>query len=578
MPRRLAAILAADIVGYSKAMAADEAGTLARLKAHRAELFEPAVAKHNGRIIKLMGDGTLVEFSSVVDAVECAIAIQSALAAVSDAMELRIGINLGDVIVDDDDVYGDGVNVAARLEVLAPQGGICVSDMVYQNIQTKLVAEFEDGGAQTLKNISKPVCTWRWLPDTANPQGLGTGPAHAKSTENQPERAAIAVLPLDNMSGDPDQEYFSDGISEDIITELSRFRELFVIARNSSFSYKGRSVKVQEIGRDLGVSYVVEGSVRKAGNRVRITVQLIEAASGNHVWAERYDRELQDIFDLQDEITQAIVALLPVRLHGDRIASVRHKASENLTAYDCYLHGRWLYDKSSGQNPKALDLLDKALEIDPGCAHAHAYIARAHAYSIYTVNPTGADPLAAAQQSTEQALAKGEGDPFIHATAGYVYIFSGSHELADRHSAKALLLNPNDIFAMLARGYVLAYLGEYDAGVAQLTQALRHDPHYPDYFHELLAEACYMQRNYEQAVDIYNRWQNPPLHMYVPLAVNYAQLGRMDEAKAAIAQFEDKRPDHADFTNYAVTHVRMCRRPEDADHWLEGYRKVGFAV
>lgn len=554
-------------------MAADEAGTLTGLKAHRAELFEPAVAKHNGRIIKLMGDGTLVEFASVVDAVECAIAIQSAIAEDAEALPLRIGINLDDVMIDGDDVYGDGVNVAARLETLAPEGGICVSDMVYQNVQNKLDATFQDAGQQTLKNIARPVQVWRWeLNDTPSPTG------HSERQLALPDRPSLAILPFNNMSGDPDQEYFSDGITEDIITELSRFRELFVIARNSSFSYKGKSTKVQEIGRDLGVAYIVEGSVRKAGNRVRITVQLIEAESGNHIWAERYDRELKDIFDLQDEITQAIVALLPVRLQSARLEGVRQKPSENLSSYDCYLHGRWLYDQSAGQDPKALEQLRKALEIDPDNAHAHAYIAQAHAYSIYTVNPTGTDPINAAMDSAERALAGGEGDHFIHATAGYVYILAEQHDLAERHSEKAVALNPNDIFAMLIRGYVLAYLGELEAGTAQLTRALRYDPHWPEFFNELLAEASYMRKEYEKAVDTHTHWRNAPLHAYVPLAVNYAQLGLMDEARKAIAQFEDKRPEHADFAHYAATHVRMCKRQEDAEHWLEGYRKVGFAV
>ncbi len=346
MSRKLAAILAADMVGYSKAMAEDEAGTLARVKAHRSELFNPAVATHNGRVVKLMGDGTLVEFASVVDAVECALSIQTALAVDPNGISLRIGINLGDVLIDGDDVYGDGVNVAARLEPLSPEGGVCLSDMVYQNVQSRIDASFDDLGEQSLKNIDRPVRAWAWRPANATP-----GPAAA----SKPDRPSIAVLPFNNMSGDPEQEYFSDGITEDIITELSRFRDLFVIARNSSFSFKGRAVKVQEIGRDLGVGYLVEGSVRKSGNRVRVTVQLIEAASGNHVWAERYDRQLEDIFDLQDEITQAIVTQLPMRIQNARVDALRQKPSENLSAYDLFLQGRWLYDQTSGQDERALE-------------------------------------------------------------------------------------------------------------------------------------------------------------------------------------------------------------------------------
>jgi TolB-like protein/Tfp pilus assembly protein PilF len=492
-------------------------------------------------------------------------------------IRLRIGINLGDVMFEGDDVYGDGVNVAARLEALAQPGGVCVSDMVYQNVRGKLDAAFASMGEQSLKNIAQPIAVWRW-PESelgAAPSGSDAGQTNRLAL---PDRPSIAVLPFNNMSGDPDQEYFSDGITEDIITELSRFRELFVIARNSSFSYKGKALKVQDIGRELGVAYIVEGSVRKAGKRVRITAQLIEAASGNHIWAERYDRELEDIFDLQDEITQTIVALLPVRLHGALVETVRRKPSESLSAYDCFLHGRWLYDQSSGQDPLALERLRKAVEIDPNCAPAHAYIALAHAYSLYTVNPIGADPTPAALESVERALAAGVGDHFVHAVAGQVYILSGLHDLADTHSAKAMALNPNDIFAMLGRGYVVAYLGDPAAGVDQLTKALRYDPHTSHLFHEQCAEASYMLRDYEKAVEIYKRWQNPPLHAFVLLAINYAQLGRMDEARAAKQFFIDSCPEGFDFSFYTATHLRMCKRPEDAEHWLEGYRKVGLAV
>lgn len=571
MGRRLAAILAADVVGFSKAMAADEAGTLARLKEHRAELFDPAVSHHNGRIIKLMGDGTLVEFASVVNAVECALAIQTALGEGNSDIKLRIGINLGDVMIDGDDVYGDGVNVAARLEVMAQPGGICISDMVYQNISTKLDAAFEDAGEQTLKNIERPVRIWQW-----SIAGSESAPVTATGDLPLPDRPSIAVLPFNNMSGDPDQEYFSDGISEDLITELSRFRELFVIARNSSFSYKGKSVKVQDIGRDLGVAYILEGSVRKAGSRVRITAQLIEAASGNHIWAERYDRELQDIFDLQDEITQTIVMLLPGRLRGAMVETSRRKPSENLSAYDHFLHGRWLVDQTAGQDPKALEILAKAVEADPACANAHAYIALVHAYSLYTVNPIGADPIATALRSVETALGAGEGDHFVHAAAGLVYILSGLHDQADTQSQKAVALNSNDVYAMLARGYVVTYLGDPAAGVDQLTKALRYDPHTPAFFHELSAEACYMQRDYNKAVEIYTRWQNAPLHIYIPLAANYAQLDRMDDAAAAMKVFEKNRPQDVDFSIFASSHARMCKQPEDAGHWLEAYRKIGL--
>ncbi len=571
MERRLAAIMAADVVGYSKLMAADEVGTLATLKAHRADLFDPLVARHNGRIVKLMGDGVLVEFASAVDAVDCADAVQRALAESDGPVKLRIGINLGDVMIDDDDVYGDGVNVAARLEALAKPGGICISNMVYQNVHTKTDAVFVDIGEQNLKNIDRPIAVWRWQSGGQNAVRHAQGEASDRGV-----RPSIAVLPFNNMSGDPDQEYFSDGITEDIITELSRFRELFVIARNSSFFYKNKLQKVTDIGRDLGVAYIVEGSVRRAGSRVRVTAQLIDSETGKHIWAERYDRELKDIFDLQDEITQTIVAVLPAKLQGALVEAVRSRASEDLSAYDRYLHGRWLYDQSTGQDPKALQLLSDAIEIDPACAHAHAYIALAHSYSLYTINPIGEDPTGAAVASVERALATGKDDHFIHATAGTVYILAGMHDLADLHSMKGASLNPNDIIAMLSRGYVLSYLGNPAAGVEQMTNALRYDPQTPYHYYEQCAEACYMLGDYRRAVEIYKSWQSPPAHMYVPLAANYAQLGQMDAARDAMVIFESFRPKDTRFTFYASTHARMCKQPEDAEHWLDGYRKIGL--
>jgi adenylate cyclase len=378
------------------------------------------------------------------------------------------------------------------------------------------------------------------------------------------------------MSGDAEQEYFSDGITEDIITELSRFDELFVIARNSTFSYKGKSVRVQEIARDLGVAYVVEGSVRKAGARVRITAQLIEAASGNHIWAERYDGELENIFDLQDEITRAIATVLPIRLQGAIHESARRKPSENLTAYDYYLRGCWLFDQTSGQNPEALALLGKAVELDPSCAHAYGAIAIAYAYSVFTLSPLSADPTIEARANIERALATGTGNASIHADAADVYLICGDHDLAMSHSQRALSINPNDLAALLNRGFLEAYTGDALAGVEHLVEALRYNPQAPDYLKEPLAEAYYMLRDYEKAIEIYRRWQNPPIHMYTHLAACYAQLGRMDEAQAAAAIFKEGCPPDADFDFYAAAHARLCKYSEDAEHWLEGYRKVGL--
>ncbi len=573
MERRLAAILAADVVGYSRLMSDDEAGTLAALKRHRADVFDPLVARHNGRIVKLMGDGVLVEFASVVDAVECAVAVQAACASTADTrINLRIGVNVGDVIVDGDDLYGDGVNVAARIEAQAPSGGIAVSEYAHDQVARKTDIVFEDTGEHELKNIAGPVRIFHVIakPDAATATAE-SAPAPVS------EKPSIAVLAFTNMSGDPEQEYFSDGISEDIITELSRYQDLFVIARNSSFSYKGKATKVQDIGSDLGVAYIVEGSVRKAGRRIRVTVQLIETATGNHIWAEKYDRDLVDIFELQDEITRTIVTVLPIRLRSAMIESSSKKPSTNLSAYDYFLKARWLYYQTSGKSrDDVLDLLAQAVETDPKCTDAYALTATVHAYSVFTFSPIGDDPTIAAVENIERALASGEGEHYVHTQAAHVYMICGKHELAKLHSDRALVLNPNDIFAATNQGMITTYLGDPLQGVDQLNEALAHDPLSPDLFFEDLAEAYYMLHDYENAIEIFQRWKNPPVHTYTHLAACYAQLGRMEEARHAVEMFNEARPENSDFAFYATAHARLCKRSEDADHWIEGYRKAGL--
>ncbi|MFQ5954960.1 MAG: adenylate/guanylate cyclase domain-containing protein, partial [Kiloniellales bacterium] len=375
--RRLAAILSADVVGYSRLMGEDEAGTLAALKTHRKEIVDPKIAEHRGRVVKLMGDGMLVEFASAVEATQCAVEIQRAMAQRNAAVpkdrrvEFRIGINLGDIIVDGDDIHGDGVNVAARLEALAEPGGICIPRDLRNQVRDKLSVTFEDMGEVEVKNIARPIRVFRVdhtpLPSRDSQPGAG-GTAAAL-----PDKPSIAVLPFLNMSGDPEQEYFSDGLSEDIITELSRFRHLFVISRNSAFVYKGKSTKARDVAKDLGVQYVVEGSVRKAGNRVRVTAQLIEAEADRHVWAERYDRDLEDIFAVQDEITTAIVATLPGRIEAASQERAERKLPENLAAHEFVMAGKTLHHRSNPKdNEEALRLLDRAIELDPKYAHAHA--------------------------------------------------------------------------------------------------------------------------------------------------------------------------------------------------------------
>ena len=354
--RKLAAILAADVVGYSRLMGVDEEGTLAALKQHRQVVFDPAVAAHNGRVVKLIGDGTIVEFGSVVDAVHCALAVQRSNGLVPDEalrqpkIILRIGINLGDVIIEGDDIYGDGVNIAARLEPLAEPGGICVSSIVNESVGNRVDVGFEDAGEITVKNIDRPIRVWKWHPRAT--------PELAKAAEKplpHVATASIAILPFTNMSGDPEQEYFSDGISEDIITDLSKIAGLTVIARNSSFTYKGRSVDIRTVGRELGVQSVLEGSIRRAGNRVRITAQLIDAGNGAHLWADRYDRDLTDIFAVQDDVTQRIVEALKITLSPAEKERLADSETHDVVAYDCVLRGREFMlgkEKNSGRSSR----------------------------------------------------------------------------------------------------------------------------------------------------------------------------------------------------------------------------------
>jgi adenylate cyclase len=383
--RKLAAILAADMVGYTRLMEVDEPGTLARLSAHRAEVVDPTIAKNRGRIVKTTGDGMLVEFASVIDAVQAAVEIQRRMGRRNADLppdrriEFRIGINLGDVIVKDDDIFGDGVNVASRLEEFSEPGGICISYAVRDQLGLRMDVRFDDLGEQVLKNLARPIRAFRvrWDEPAAAPP-LVTQPAGAAapkpSAEPKGECPSIVVLPLANMSGDSEQEMFADGLTEDIITELSRFRELFVISRSSSFVFKGKPVNLREVARELGVQFVLEGSVRKAGNRVRVTVQLIDAELDRHVWAERFDRQMEDVFAIQDEVVASIVATLAGRVEAASRERAKNKPTENMAAYECVLAGKTLHHRRSPEaNKQALEMLDRAIQLDPGYAHAHAW-------------------------------------------------------------------------------------------------------------------------------------------------------------------------------------------------------------
>ena len=459
MERRLAAILAADVVGYTRLMGEDEVGTLAALKAHREDFVDPTIAGHKGRIVKLMGDGALVEFASVIDAVTCAAEVQRGMAERNSAVPerqritFRIGINLGDIIVEADDIYGDGVNIAARLEGLAEPGGICISAKVYDEIKNKLALGYEDLGAQEVKNVAEPVHVYRIATETPAASLVSGG----EEKLALPDRPSIAVLPFDNMSGDPEQEYFADGITEDVITELSRFSGLFVIARNSSFSYKGKSVDVRQIARELGVRYVLEGSIRRAGDRVRISAQLIDRESGSHIWAERYDRNLEDIFDLQEEITSNVVASIAPQIEMAEMERVRGGRSTKFSSYDLGLKAQALwYDGLQMGSPdvlqQAIDVTKESLKQDP--RNVHALWTQAMAYYVqylYRWGPAPDEALDHAWAAVERLFEIESSNPHAYMARGGVHHFRGEHDDALADYRRAFALNPNfavNIFMM----------------------------------------------------------------------------------------------------------------------------------
>jgi adenylate cyclase len=548
--RRLAAVLAADMVGYSRLMEVDEAGTLARLKTHRIELVDPAITKNRGRIIKTTGDGMLVEFQSVVDAVVCAVEVQRRMirrnADVLPArwIQFRIGINLGDVIVEDGDIFGDGVNIAARLEALAEPGGICVSGAVCDQIGGRLGdIAFDDLGDQQVKNIARPIRVFRIRLD----QSAGIAPEEAKAAAAPAARAkkpSIAVLPLVNMSGDSEQEFFADGLTEDIITELSRFHDLLVISRNSTFVYKGKAVKVQEVAREFGVDYVLEGSVRKAGGRIRVTVQLIDAETDRHIWAERYDRDLEDIFAIQDEITRAIVATLQGRVEAATHDRAKRKPTDNMIAYECVLAAKVLHHRSArADNEQAQQLLDRALALDPNYAHAHAW--KACVLGQQWVYGWCADRDATFGQvaaELEISLALDDNDSDVHRILAAVNLNRDDHDKAAYHQERALTLNPNYDLVVVQQGELLTWLGRPEEGIDWIKKAMRLNPYHPERFWSHLGRACYCAEKYAEAVEAFSRLTRPDHTHHAFLAATFAQMGNSIAAAAHAAEVLKREP------------------------------------
>src|SRR5262245_41425276 len=585
--RRLAAFLATDVVGYSRLMEQDEVGTLNILKARRKEVLEPLVSRHQGRIFKITGDGALVECGSAVNAVECAVALQESMAVANAGLPnerqivLRIGINLGDVMVEASDLYGDGINIAARLEGIADPGAILLSGTAFEHVVGKVNLRFEDLGTQRLKNIDVPVRAYRigGMPYVSVPR--------MKVTTH---RASIAVLPFLNMSSDLEQDYFADGLTEDIITELSRFRSFCVISRNSSFAYKDRSSNVHEIGRALGVQYLLEGSVRRAGAHIRITAQLLESASGKHLWAERYDRNVEDIFAIQDEIVKTIVVNLPIHVEGAERANALRRSTDNFSAYDHWLRGKHFLTRGRSKDEVLLarQHFEKAIGLDPN--YAAAFVDLAESYYAEYQSPWSASRQAAADKIFELARMAVELDPHdsrTHLELAWSYLHvKGDFDLARIQIEEALALNPNDYYNYCFGGWLSACTGDLEHAVACSAEALRRSPIVADGCLETRLIAEYLARNYDEAILAFGRMRRPHVAAYAWVAAAYAQLGRGGEARAMADEFlkrvrdlpwAPKSNDVDDWRPYWITELRV-KDASAREHLFDGLRKAGLSA
>jgi TolB-like protein/Flp pilus assembly protein TadD len=589
LQRRLAAILSADVVGYSRLMGGDEAGTLARLKALRRDLIDPLIAGHSGRTVKLIGDGALVEFGSAVDAVTCAIEIQrrvrehGAGSAETNPIQFRIGINVGDIIIEGEDIYGDGVNIAARLEGIADAGGVAISEDAWRQVQGKVAASFVDSGEHSLKNISRPVRVYR-LSLTPNAAAASAAESESESmaqppTLALPDKPSIAVLPFQNMSGDPEQDFFCDGMVEDILTQLARIKWLFVIGRNSSFAYKGKSPDIRQIGRELGVRYVLEGSVRKVGNRVRITGQLLEAETGSHLWADRYDRTLDDIFVLQDEITMSVVGCLEPQLLAAEHARQRRKPPQSLDAWGCFIRASFLFSQHSEDSSRAaLSLLDRAIELDRGYGQAYGLKAYTLVWRVFQGWEDMASAIERATAAATRAIACDSQEPWAYVSRGMVATATRDIAQAVNAYRHAIDLSPNFAYVHAMLGAALALGGMPEESIESTSRAVRLSPRdtFADDFQLFYAFAHFQAGRYvEAAAFAETSIQLRPEHPfpYVMAAACYGFTGNDNKAAGTLAKLKALLPAIAASD---VEKTAPYALPEDRARLAQGLRQAGL--
>jgi adenylate cyclase len=572
LQRKLAAILSADVAGFSRLMGEDEAATVRTLGTCR-NLVADVIAKHRGRVVDMPGDNVLAEFASAVDAVQAAAAMQAQLTECNAAlpeprrMTFRIGVNLGDVIEDEGRIYGDGVNIAARIQALAEPGGICVSGKVHEEVRRKLDAVFEDLGEHELKNIAGQIRVFRIQ---------GANQRQAAAVPALRAKPSLFVHPFANMSGEAEQEFFADGLTEDIITELSRFRELFVISRNTSFKYKGKPLDVQNVAKELGVQYVVEGSVRKAGNRVRITVQLIDAETDRHIWAERYDRELADIFAIQDEVTGAIVCTLPGRVEAATRDRAARKPTDNMAAYECVLAAKVHHHRSTREDiDKAQRLIDRAIELDPNYAHAHAWRACILGQQwIYGWCDDKEATWNGVREELTIALSLDDNDNDVHRILAALNINQNELDKAAYHQARALSLNPNDDLIVVQQGELLTWLGQPEQGIDWIRKAMRLNPYHPARFWYHLGRAFFAARHYAEAIEAVQHIASPDHAHHALLAASHAQMGNSAAAARHAGEVLKRMPEFRVDKDYLP--VLHYKRESDLLHHREAVLKAGL--